>query len=226
MHASTEQLLSLRDGEPLAAEIHDHVESCGDCSRELARLARVRAELRNLPPVVPHQSLWRAVAVGSLEQPRAHHGPWLSAIAVAASFVLGLFLIGRLDMGPPDTSDVSPVPAETAAATGPADAAPGVGVSDVVPTAAPVTLADLQQRSRRLEVLRGAMPRRPQVVRASTARTIVDLEDRIALVDMRLNSASALRLTERQRQALWRERVNLMQSLVQLEYAQLQSPRY
>jgi len=222
MHASTEQLLSLRDGEPLAAEIHDHVEGCSDCSRELARLARVRAELRGLPPVMPRKSLWQVVAVGSLEQPSQRHVPWLSAIAVAASFVLGLFLIGRFDMGPPD---VSPVPQSTVA-VGSATDTTNVGVSEVVPSVAPVTLADLQQRSRRLEGLRTAMPRRPQIVRASTARTIVDLEDRIALVDMRLNSAAALRLTERQRQALWRERVNLMQSLLQLEYAQLQSPRY
>jgi len=223
MHASTEQLLSLRDGEPLAAEIHDHVESCSDCSRELARLARVRAQLRSLPPVMPRKSLWQAVAIGSLEQPSQRHFPWLSAIAVAASFVLGLFLIGRFD---PGSSDTSPVPARTTAAAGSASETVDVGISEVVPSVTPVTLADLQQRSRRLEGLRTAMPRRPQIVRASTARTIVDLEDRIALVDMRLNSAAALRLTERQRQALWRERVNLMQSLLQLEYAQLQSPRY
>jgi len=100
MHATTEQLLSLRDGEPLAATVHDHVEQCDVCSRELARLARVRAELRNLPPVTPQHSLWQSVAVGSLERPQHRHAPWLSAIAVAASFVLGLFLIGRLDLGP------------------------------------------------------------------------------------------------------------------------------
>lgn len=223
MHASTEQLLSLRDGEPLAAAIHDHVESCGACSRELARLARVRAELRALPPITPRKSLWQVVAVGAVEQPRQRHVPWLSAIAVAASFVLGLFLIGRLQMGP---SDVSPVPAQSTVASGPVSDAPDAGITEVVPSVVPVTVVDLQQRSRRLEVMRAAMPRRPQVVRASTARTIVDLEDRIALVDMRLNSAAALRLSDRQRQALWRERVNLMQSLLQLEYAQLRSPRY
>ena len=69
------------------------------------------------------------------------------------------------------------------------------------------------------------MPQR-QVVRASTASTIADLEDRIALVDMRLNEADTLELTPQQRQALWRERVNLMNSLVRLEFAQIQSQRY
>jgi hypothetical protein len=221
MHATTEQLLSLRDGEPLAATVHDHVEQCDVCSRELARLARVRAELRNLPPVTPRHSLWQSVAVGSLERPPHRHAPWLSAIAVAASFVLGLFLIGRLDLGPTGEAPAPTVATDTAGST-----ADDSGISEVVPSGAPVTVADLQQRSRRLEVLRAAMPPRRQVVRASTARTIVDLEDRIALVDMRLNSAAVLRLSEAQQQALWRERVNLMQSLLQLEYAQLQSPRY
>ena len=56
--------------------------------------------------------------------------------------------------------------------------------------------------------------------------TIAELEDRIALVDLRLNAAEALDLTDAQRQTLWVERVNLMQSLVQVEYADLQNPRY
>ena len=38
--------------------------------------------------------------------------------------------------------------------------------------------------------------------------------------------AAHLGLTEAQKHALWKERVNLMQSLVQVEYARLQRPRY
>jgi hypothetical protein len=43
---------------------------------------------------------------------------------------------------------------------------------------------------------------------------------------VRLGAADALGLTEAQKHALWKERVNLMQSLVQVEYARLQRPRY
>ena len=70
------------------------------------------------------------------------------------------------------------------------------------------------------------MPARPEIVRASTARTIADLQDQIAFVDMRLNAAQSLELNPDQRAALWRERVYLMQSLIQIEYARLQSPKY
>lgn len=210
MHATTEQLLSLRDREGPAPAAEAHVAGCESCRRELARLGHIREQLRALPPIPPGQGLWKSVAVGSLGRREAGPFPWLSAIAIAASFVLGLALIQRTGPGFPD----------------PQAPAPEAAMAEVVPSVEPVSLGDLQQRSRQLEALRRAMPQRAGVVRASTARTIADLQDRVALVDMRLNAASELGLNPAQQQALWQERVILMQSLLRLEYARLQSPRY
>lgn len=210
MHATTEQLLSLRDGEGPAPAVEAHVASCESCRTELARLARVRAQLQALPPIPPAQGLWKSVAVGSLARREARPFPWLSATAIAASFVLGLALIQRLGPGVPGSETPGPQ----------------TPIAEVVPSVEPVSLGDLQQRSRQLEALRRAMPQRGGVVRASTARTIADLQDRVALVDMRLNAAAELGLDPAQRQALWQQRVILMQSLLRLEYAQIQSPRY
>lgn len=213
MHATTEQLLSLRDDEQSAPALQAHLQSCRRCTGELKRLSRVKDQLAGLPPIRPRQGLWQAVAVASLEQPARTGFPWLSAVAIAASFVLGLALMQRLGPGlsAPDAQ---------------APAAEMAQISEVVPSVEPVGLDALQKRSRQLESLRRAMPRRQGVIRASTARTIVDLQDRVALVDMRLNAAMDLGLGPAQQQALWRERVNLMQSLLQLEYAQIQSTRY
>ena len=216
MHATTEQLLGLRDGEPVPTAVHDHVGGCDRCRRELVRLARVRDELRALPALEPGRSLWESVAVGSLERPAGPRFSWASAAGIAASFIIALALLTRFG---PDRDPLAP-PAATASNSSAA------AVSEVVPSDDASTVADLQLRSQQLERLRRAMPERPRVVRASTAGTIAALQDQIAFVDMRLNAADELELTTRQREALWRERVNLMQSLVQLEYARLQSPRY
>jgi hypothetical protein len=212
MHATTEQLLSLRDGEPVPPAVHDHVEDCDACRRELVRLARMRAELRRLPALEPGGNLWEKVAVASLERPAGPRFSWASAAGIAASFVVALVALTRL--GP---QSGPPAPAAAPAAR---------HVAEVVPADDVATVAELQLRSRQLERLRHALPEGPKVVRARTAGTIADLQDQIALVDLRLNAAQTLGLTPAQQQALWRERVNLMRSLVQLEYARLQSPRY
>lgn len=215
MHANTEQLLSLRDGgldTPL--EVQEHVGGCEQCQREIDRLSGVRDALRSLPEVPPSSDLWKTLAIGALQRPEPPRFHWGSAVAIAASFVLGLALLIRLgpDRGEPGDAPIENTPAAT--------------ISETTPVTDRTMLPALQTRSRRLEALRAAMPRRPEVNRAGTAMTIADLEDRVALVDMRLNAADALQLTPAQRQALWRERVNLMQSLLQVEYAQLQSPGY
>ena len=46
MHANTEQLLSLRDGEPATVEVRAHVEGCERCLRELRSLSGIREILR------------------------------------------------------------------------------------------------------------------------------------------------------------------------------------
>jgi hypothetical protein len=225
MHATTKQLLEIRDGEKVASEVHSHIDFCDICQGELARLARVRDELQALPVIAPDKGLWQAVAVDSLGRPAPHRFSWASAAAIAASFVIALVLVTRLSPGPEDPAtngaEQIAVNTEQQSVTEPA-----ATVAEVVPPVEAVSSDELRNRSRRLESLRRAMPQRPQVVRASTTRTIVDLEDRIALVDMRLNAAAELGLTPQQDKALWRERVNLMNTLVRLEYTQISSPRY
>jgi len=214
MHANTDELLSLRDGEPVSPVVGAHVDDCERCQRELDRHRLVRRILRELPAVKPPADLWRTVAVGSVAPQRAPRFHWASGVAIAASFLLGLTLMMRIDS---DNNDPSKAPLETT---------PAATVSSLVEPGTGVSLAALQTRSRKLEALRAAMPRQPKVERAGTAMTIADLEDRIALVDLRLHAADALGLTEAQRHALWKERVNLMQSLVQVEDARLQGPGY
>jgi hypothetical protein len=76
-------------------------------------------------------------------------------------------------------------------------------------------------QSQQLEQNLRALPDEPQLVRAGTAATISAVEDQIASIDYRLNYAP-VRMTHEQTEAYWRERVRLMNLLVQLRAAQAQ----
>ena len=79
----------------------------------------------------------------------------------------------------------------------------------------------LMVRSARLERNLRSLPSQPSVMRAGTAATISELEDSIAAIDSRLNYSGNSLSTE-QAEIYWRERVRLMDSLLQLRYAQAQ----
>jgi len=66
-----------------------------------------------------------------------------------------------------------------------------------------------------------AITYQPRMMRASTAATISNLEDRIAAIDYQLTHPT-VRMSATQKRLYWRERVRLMESLVTLRYAQAQ----
>ena len=68
--------------------------------------------------------------------------------------------------------------------------------------------------------LLAALPNQPRLTRAQTALTVADLEDRIQWVDYRLNLASEAGLADEPAAKLWRERVDLLNSLVAVRYAE------
>jgi len=65
------------------------------------------------------------------------------------------------------------------------------------------------------------LPSEPAVKKVSTTQTISDLEDQIAAIDFRLNDRT-IKLEPRLEEMYWRERVRLMNLLVQLRSAQAQ----
>ena len=71
MHASIEQLLSVRDADPIDAQVADHVRQCATCSARLRRLATMRERLQNLPQPEPPTDSWEHIRT-QLEQPRSH----------------------------------------------------------------------------------------------------------------------------------------------------------
>jgi hypothetical protein len=169
----------------------------------------LRDGLLSLPDTMPPRAVWhrireQAEAEGLLSRPAGRRpSTWYLGGTLAAAVVLGLFILpGVLEAPTPGTY------------TTPATDATN-------PPIALTTLQTLMTESRQLENDLRDMPAEPRVMRAGTAATIADLEDRIAAIDYQLNDPE-FQLTPEEEEIFWRERVRLMKLLVGMRYAQAQ----
>ncbi|MEE8249265.1 MAG: hypothetical protein V3R59_03460 [Gammaproteobacteria bacterium] len=218
MYPSIENLLKIRDGEPVDADAQAYVEADPSASAELRRLRQTQQALQELPGLEPPAGAWERVSLAVAEDAarrtrrtrRAWHWPLRGAIAASVA-VLAVLLVTR-------SPDVSP-PMETGPATIVAGAAPTERSTEITGTP---SYASLAAESARLERTLGSITYQPRLMRASTASTITALEDRIALLDDRLMFSNRLDLSPRQKEALWRQRVDTINALVYVRYSRAQ----
>ena len=169
-------------------------------------LERLKHGLGELPGTMPPRSVWHRIeeqarAEGLLTAPGINRRTkWLAGVGIAAAVVLAVLRL------------------------------PGALIPDSISggeeiTSTPVydaqSIDALMVQSQQLEHQLRAITYRPRMMRASTAATISNLEDRIAAIDYQLNHAR-VQMSPVQRRLYWRERVRLMDSLVTLRYAQAQ----
>jgi len=76
----------------------------------------------------------------------------------------------------------------------------------------------IRAENARLEWLLATLPER-HAMRGSTAFTVAEIEDRLALLDDRLSHVTLEPNAPERAERLWQERVDLMNSLVQVRYA-------
>jgi hypothetical protein len=208
MHASIEQLLSVRDADPIDAQVAEHVRQCATCSARLRRLAVMRERLQNLPQSEPPGDSWEHIRTRFV-QPRSHDSRRgarvVAGVAVGAVFLIGAVMMIRGQNDAPE----APLQADDP----PQVAAPG-NVGQVT------QVADLVAQSQHLDYLLQSLPERPHIERVSTAATIDTIEERIAWLDFQLSDTPARALSDEQARRLWSERVELMDSLVKVRYAE------
>jgi len=169
----------------------------------------LQTKFRALSDTPPSREVWQRIdaqarAEGLFQGRYFETVKWLSGTGIAAAIVLAVLNF-------PTDSPLSP-PIE-----GSFPDTPDVAADNSVPSNLNVLQAQSQQIERDLR----ALPGQPRLVRASTAATIVELEDRIAIIDYRLNHP-AVRLSRMETEIYWRERVSLMNSLLNLRRAQAQ----
>lgn len=233
MHASIEQLLEIRaevarskgGGSDSRSASSMHVQTCPTCQAEIRRIDALGEELRALPEIAPDPgsegATWDAIsarlnASGAGRAESVSKLAWwplaLAASLLVAALVVAVVVPQAFDQ-PPKLAGRE-VPMRTVPENRP------VAESTVGPQAADTS--QLVARSQQLERLLGSLSYEPRVVSAQTAGTIAQLEDQIAWVDYGLSAGGDGRLSERDSHALWEQRVELMNSLVHVRYAQAQ----
>jgi hypothetical protein len=110
-------------------------------------------------------------------------------------------------------------PATTAARLIQRDASPHAAVDDAL---ALDRVAQLQSQSRELDQLLSSLGEPPAVERAGSAIPIESLESQVQWLDHQLSSGFD-EIAAQSAERLWRERVDLMHSLVRLRYVEAQT---
>lgn len=189
-HCTLDQLVALRDvlaeSEPGHAEARAHLAQCADCRAEADRLEQRVARMRALPMLTPVPDRFAEVQARVMRERQVRRFRWagLSGLAAAAA------IVGVLVM---------------------------TDMFRAEPAAGGQQLAQVMTESR---VLEGELARLNPDNRAMdlvTAQVAGQLQTRIAAIDEQLQAASApraQRLTDDQLIELWRERVGLMDALV------------
>lgn len=203
MHADIHQLLSLRDGEPVDASVASHVKECATCEAELTRLSVMRTRLQALPSVDVPPAAWAGIRARMNESQSAppRRSGWAIAAGVTVALVTGLVV--RELVSRQEASSVASAPPP-----------------QIVSAATAVPLEELVAQSRELDELLNYLPQRPAVERVSMAVTIDTIQQRVQWLDQQLSYAPDTGLDEAQAYQLWRERVDLMDSLVKVRYAE------
>jgi len=235
MHPSTEDLLSVRDGEPVDAEVRAAIAGDIAQAREVERLRSVRHALRGLPELAAPDGVWEQIVAAEHEtRPRNARWPKYAAGAgiAAAVAAVAIFVIGLPSRPPGGFATPPTTPAGNGHTTRTIDESPSTMVGADTPfdpdgllvggRVVPASYPALMQESARLDrALRRLRYQRP-MMSAETATTIAGLEDRIALIDEQITYSNARDVPQPQRVALWGERVDLMNALVHVRYAQAQ----
>jgi hypothetical protein len=191
-HCTIDELLELRDGGG-SAGARSHVEACAPCRAELDRLYQVRAALKALPSMTPPRDRWGGVREGVVAQRQRARRIWAGWATAAAAAAIVL-IVGVTGL-------------------------PGGTADDV----ARQELESLMRESEDLEtLLQSYHGQAGRVVDGMTAAAIADIEDRIAAVDWTIQQAQQTSVTPVEMTDLWRQRVALMDQLVNTHVRQVQ----
>lgn len=189
-HLTMEQLLALREPglEPGVQGWRDHATACELCRAELDRLDQRVARLRALPTLAPARNRFAEIRARAVTDRRRRRVVVVSlgGLALAATVALAVVL------SPGATAAPSPTLAEQQ------------------------ELEDIIGRSQSLEGAIQAYNPEQRVTDGRTAVVAASLEDRLARVDRQLQMVDYLDQRVRQQEALrlWRERVGLLNALV------------
>jgi len=200
-HLTIDQLLALREpgSEPGQAEARAHLDACPACSAELDRLHQRVARLRALPTLRPAHDMWAVVDARRRADRRARQLRRASVVTLGLAASLGAVALVRPLVAPSVRNDG--------------------GVTEAA-------IAEAREQSASLEQMLHAYDPDARMVSGRTAGVAQVLEDRIAQVDQRLQTvdlAPAQPARNQERLDLWRQRVGLLDALVDVHVTRASS---
>jgi hypothetical protein len=186
-HLTIDQLVGLREpgSEPGTQAARDHLDACDACQAEFDRLHQRVARLKALPALRPTRDRWSAVRARFEAERRARRLRRFGLVGLAAAASVAL-VVGTRSLSQP------------------------------LPPATTAELSDAMARSRALEAAIDRYHPESRVLDGRTARIAQELEDRIAAVDRQLEVTDLQDAGSRETRELdlWRERVGLLDALV------------
>jgi hypothetical protein len=191
-HLTMDTLVSLREpgAEPGQAAAREHLDGCSHCQAELQRLHQRVARLKALPALRPARDRWPETKARFQSDRRRRRTRVAGLAGLAAAASVALALsVGEMSQ-------------------------PGVTGNE--------QLTQVMERSQILESALNDYNADARVLDGGTARIAGELEDRIARLDRELEMAelqSQQQTTDEDLLRLWRERVGLLDALVDVRVA-------
>lgn len=194
-HPTTDQLLACHEPglEPGVASARAHLEACPECQAELRRLDQVKARLRALPTLRPARDNWPVIRAAAAAERRRRRV--VKVLTGSLAFAAGVALMLFLRT-------------RSTQAEGQA-----------------MAIDAAMARSSQLEQVIQAYDPDQRVVDGRTQLVAGQLEDRIAVVDRELERAQLLAARDREEALLrlWRQRVGLLDALVDVHLTRAQA---
>ena len=207
MHVSTEDLLKIRDGEPVVAKIRIAVDDHHQLKAKVSYLQETQNALQSLPSLEPPSGMWEKIADASFGSSKSTWEWPLRGMIAATVAVTAILVVMRSPWVPEFNATVPKTTIK-------------VADTSLTQQLATSTYASLVAESEGLERQLSQIGYQPRLISAGTTSTIVSLEDEIALVDAQLMYARTLQ--PMQTEALWETRVGLMDALVNVRYTHSQ----
>ncbi len=198
-HLTIDQLVQLREPglEPGVASLRTHLDSCALCQAEASRLDQRSNRLKALNSLRPARDHWPAIERQLKVQQRRRLVRRIGWMGLAAAAGFALMLVIR-------SHRLAQEPVDQ------------------------VAINEAMQRSQELEQLIHSYNPEARVVDGRTVRVAGELEDRIALVDQQLEVARQLNVSRRDHEmlGLWRQRVGLLNALVDVHMTRASAVGY
>jgi anti-sigma factor RsiW len=190
IHCTLEQLVALRDSaaatEPGHAEAREHLAGCEACRAEADRLDQRVARLKALPVLIPSRDRYAQLEARLVRERRMRRARWAGVGGLATAAAIVGLLVGH-DLFAPPVVDASQ------------------------------QLSQVMNESRALEGELARLNPDGRAMDLTTAQVAGQLQTRIAAIDEKLQTAQLSgnqHPTDDQLIELWRERVGLMDALV------------